>query len=89
MIHSVGCPQPKASAFINNWNKPEAKACVHAIVEPGGNDGKAELRPEMLHIPVVAGKAPLMPLAMADDHKIRSGYAPILSVGGRGRGCAW
>ena len=37
MIHSVGCPQPKASAFINNWNKPEAKACVHAIVEPGGN----------------------------------------------------
>ncbi len=20
MIHSVGCPQPKAAAFMNNWN---------------------------------------------------------------------
>lgn len=37
MIHSVGCPQPKASAFMNNWNKSGANACVHAIVEPGGN----------------------------------------------------
>ena len=37
MIHSVGCPQPKASAFINNWNRGEADACVHAIVEPGGD----------------------------------------------------
>lgn len=37
MIHSVGCPQPKASAFMSNWNKPGATACVHAIVEPGGN----------------------------------------------------
>lgn len=37
MIHSVGCPQPKAAAFMNNWNKPGATACVHAIVEPGGN----------------------------------------------------
>lgn len=37
MIHSVGCPQPKASVFLANWNKPEATACVHAVVEPGGN----------------------------------------------------
>ncbi len=37
MIHSVGCPQPKASAFMNNWNKPDASACVHAIIEPGGD----------------------------------------------------
>lgn len=37
MIHSVGCPQPKAQAFINSWNKPGAKACVHAIVEPDGD----------------------------------------------------
>ena len=37
MIHSVGCPQPKASAFMNNWNKQDANACVHAIIEPGGN----------------------------------------------------
>ena len=37
MIHSVGCPQPKAAAFMNNWNKPGVTACVHAIVEPGGD----------------------------------------------------
>ena len=37
MIHSVGCPQPKASAFISNWDRTDASACVHAIVEPGGN----------------------------------------------------
>ncbi|MCM1561333.1 MAG: N-acetylmuramoyl-L-alanine amidase [Butyrivibrio sp.] len=37
MIHSVGCPQAKASAFMCNWNKPGATACVHAIVEPGGD----------------------------------------------------
>ena len=36
MIHSVGCSQPKAQPFINNWNKPGATACVHAIVEPDG-----------------------------------------------------
>lgn len=37
MIHSVGCPQPRASAFISNWNRGDANACVHAIVEPGGD----------------------------------------------------
>ena len=37
MIHSVGCPQPGAASFLVNWNRPEAKACVHAIVEPDGN----------------------------------------------------
>lgn len=37
MIHSVGCPQPKAGPFMNNWNKSGANACVHAIIEPGGN----------------------------------------------------
>ena len=37
MIHSVGCPQPRASAFISNWDKADAGACVHAIVEPGGD----------------------------------------------------
>lgn len=37
MLHSVGCPQPKAQPFINNWNKTGAKACVHAIIEPGGD----------------------------------------------------
>ena len=37
MLHSVGCPQPKASAFINNWNKPGANACVHGLID--GNTG--------------------------------------------------
>ncbi len=37
MIHSVGCPQPKADAFMKNWNRAEASACVHAIVEPDGD----------------------------------------------------
>lgn len=36
MLHSVGCPQPKAAPFIKNWNKSGANACVHAIVEPDG-----------------------------------------------------
>ena len=34
MIHSVGCPQPKASVFIKNWNKPDFdRACVHAFID--------------------------------------------------------
>ncbi|NBJ95019.1 N-acetylmuramoyl-L-alanine amidase [Parablautia muri] len=37
MIHSVGCPQPKADAFMKNWNRADANACVHAIIEPGGD----------------------------------------------------
>ena len=37
MIHSVGCPQPKADVFMKNWNRADANACVHAIIEPGGN----------------------------------------------------
>ncbi len=38
MLHSVGCPQPKASVFINSWNKASYnKACVHAFID--GNDG--------------------------------------------------
>ena len=36
MLHSVGCPQPKAAPFMNNWNKSGANACVHAIIEPSG-----------------------------------------------------
>ena len=38
MLHSVGCPQPKASAFLNSWNKESYnRACVHAFID--GNDG--------------------------------------------------
>lgn len=40
MLHSVGCPQPKASAFINLWNSPaHDSACVHGFID--GNDGMA------------------------------------------------
>lgn len=37
MIHSVGCPQPKADVFMKNWNRADTNACVHAIIEPGGD----------------------------------------------------
>ncbi len=38
MLHSVGCSQPKASVFINSWNKETYdRACVHAFID--GNDG--------------------------------------------------
>jgi len=38
MLHSVGCPQPKASVFINSWNRASYNnACVHAFID--GNDG--------------------------------------------------
>ena len=34
MLHSVGCPQPKASVFVNSWNKSSFNsACVHAFVD--------------------------------------------------------
>lgn len=38
MLHSVGCPQPKASVFINSWNSASYdSACVHGFID--GNDG--------------------------------------------------
>lgn len=38
MLHSVGCPQPRASVFIGNWNRVDFdSACVHAFID--GNDG--------------------------------------------------
>ena len=38
MLHSVGCPQPKASTFINSWNSPSHNnSCVHGFID--GNDG--------------------------------------------------
>lgn len=38
MLHSVGCPQPKAMVFINNWNRSDfGSACVHGFID--GNDG--------------------------------------------------
>lgn len=38
MLHSVGCPQPRASAFIDSWNRADYdNACVHAFID--GDDG--------------------------------------------------
>lgn len=38
MLHSVGCPQPNASVFINSWNRTDYNnACVHAFID--GNTG--------------------------------------------------
>lgn len=38
MLHSVGCPQPRASVYIGNWNQESFDdACVHAFID--GNDG--------------------------------------------------
>ncbi len=34
MLHSVGCPQPRASAFINSWNRVDyTRACVHGFID--------------------------------------------------------
>lgn len=38
MLHSVGCSQPSAMVFVNNWNKESYdRACVHAFID--GNTG--------------------------------------------------
>ncbi len=38
MLHSVGCLQPKASAFISSWNSPlHDSSCIHEFID--GNDG--------------------------------------------------
>ena len=38
MLHSVGCSQPNASVFINNWNSANYdRACVHGFID--GNTG--------------------------------------------------
>lgn len=35
VLHSVGCPQPKASVFVKAFNVPNARASVHGFIEPG------------------------------------------------------
>lgn len=38
MLHSVGCPQPSANAFVKNWNSASYdRACVHGFID--ANDG--------------------------------------------------
>ena len=37
MLHSIGCPQPNAQAFIKNWNnKSYGNACVHGFIDNTG-----------------------------------------------------
>lgn len=39
MLHSVGCNQPKASVFINRWNKTTYKnKCVHGFIDANTGD---------------------------------------------------
>ena len=39
MLHSVGCPQPKASVFVKNWNRAEYdRACVHGFIDANTGD---------------------------------------------------
>lgn len=33
MLHSVGVGQPKASAFVNSWNRSGLEVCVHAFID--------------------------------------------------------
>lgn len=37
MLHSVGCPQPRAEVFINRWDKPNVKKSVHGFIEADGD----------------------------------------------------
>lgn len=37
MLHSTGTPQPKASAYMENYNKTYQGVCVHGFID--GNDG--------------------------------------------------
>lgn len=32
MLHSVGCSQPDATAFVQNWNKSGLTKCVHGFI---------------------------------------------------------
>lgn len=37
MLHSIGCPQPKASVLVNSWNNSSCGVCVHGFID--GNSG--------------------------------------------------
>ena len=38
MLHSVGCSQPSAMAFVKSWNTESKKVCVHGFID--GNTGE-------------------------------------------------
>lgn len=33
MLHSIGCPQPRASIFANGWNDPRKEVAVHGFID--------------------------------------------------------
>ncbi len=33
VLHSVGCPQPSAKKFVERFDSPDAKVCVHAFID--------------------------------------------------------
>ena len=34
MLHSVGCPQPRAQVFLDSWNHTSfGSACVHGFID--------------------------------------------------------
>ena len=33
MLHSVGCPQPSAMAFVKSWNTSSSNVCVHGFID--------------------------------------------------------
>lgn len=37
MLHSIGCPQPRAEVFAKGWNVPNKEVCVHGFID--GNTG--------------------------------------------------
>ena len=38
MLHSVGCPQPFAQAFVDSWNGADKSVCVHAFIDANTGD---------------------------------------------------
>lgn len=36
VLHSIGCPQPVAKRIADNFNRPDATASVHAVLQPDG-----------------------------------------------------
>ena len=35
-VHSIGTPQPKATALMSYWNQPGVEQMVHALIQAGG-----------------------------------------------------
>ena len=38
MLHSIGCPQPRAEVFARGWNDPSKEVAVHGFID--GNTGE-------------------------------------------------